>query len=432
MTPPEPDSAPLTILFAMHVERGHVCAGLRLAGFLESRGHRVVYLGMTGSKELILENGFDFVPVFEDTDGARQFDTFLKRCVDGSLDARIAGVKPDVILCDSLLWYVALRGMFLKIPVVNLSIPTSGSADANVPPSVLGRIPGASAWGRFQVRADWRLLRWRFFFTKRMASMLMGAYRSPTRMHHLIGVFRSMARHAAVPCIEGKTYRFTEFGPQLILPEITLTPGPLEFPGAQRRIRPHLGDLTELGRAEDTRLLDQLDPEKPLVYCSLGSVSHMYKHAGRFFRAAIAASRLRPEWQWVVAVSGQPEAGIPRVVEGNLLVTDWAPQLALLARAGAVVTHGGIGTIVECIHFGVPMVIVPGGRDQPGNMARAVYHGIALSAGMASITAPQLAAKVAEAMASPNLRAALARMKAKIVAENHLDAAADLIEAAAQ
>ena len=32
-------------------------------------------------------------------------------------------------------------------------------------------------------------------------------------------------------------------------------------------------------------------------------------------------------------------------------------------------------SIMECIHFQVPMVIIPGLRDQPGNMARAVHHG---------------------------------------------------------
>jgi UDP:flavonoid glycosyltransferase YjiC (YdhE family) len=157
----------------------------------------------------------------------------------------------------------------------------------------------------------------------------------------------------------------------------------------------------------------------------------MYRHAGKFFGAAMEASRLRPDWQWVVAVCGQPEDEIPRRREGNLIVTGWAPQLALLERAAVMVTHGGISTITECIHFGTPMVIVPGGRDQPGNMARAVYHGIALEARMASITAQELASKAARAMSSPELRAALARMKARIDAENGLLAAVERIEAAA-
>jgi UDP:flavonoid glycosyltransferase YjiC (YdhE family) len=88
-----------------------------------------------------------------------------------------------------------------------------------------------------------------------------------------------------------------------------------------------------------------------------------------------------------------------------------------------------MNSIMECIHFEVPMVIVPGLRDQPGNMARAVHHGIAVTARMKDITAEELVKLVESAMQNADLRQALSRMKNRIAAENGMESAAELIEA---
>jgi zeaxanthin glucosyltransferase len=108
----------------------------------------------------------------------------------------------------------------------------------------------------------------------------------------------------------------------------------------------------------------------------------------------------------------------------------WAPQLSILQRAAAMVTHGGMNSIMECIHFRVPMVIVPGMRDQPGNMARAVHHGIAVTARMKNITPEQLVKLIENAMYNTDIRQALSRMKDRIAAENGMEATVELIEAA--
>jgi UDP:flavonoid glycosyltransferase YjiC (YdhE family) len=95
-----------------------------------------------------------------------------------------------------------------------------------------------------------------------------------------------------------------------------------------------------------------------------------------------------------------------------------------------MVTHGGINSIMECVHFTVPMVIVPGLRDQPGNMARALHHGIAVTGSMKDITAGPLVKLIENAMHNANLRQALSGMKDRIAAETGMEAAVELIEAA--
>jgi UDP:flavonoid glycosyltransferase YjiC (YdhE family) len=111
------------------------------------------------------------------------------------------------------------------------------------------------------------------------------------------------------------------------------------------------------------------------------------------------------------------------------VIVKWAPQLSLLQRAAVMVTHGGINSIVECIHFQVPMVIVPGSRDQPGNMTRAVHHGIAVSGSMKSISSEQLVKLIENAMSGREFRQALSNMKDRVADENGMEAAVALIEA---
>ena len=38
---------------------------------------------------------------------------------------------------------------------------------------------------------------------------------------------------------------------------------------------------------------------------------------------------------------------------------DWVPQLEVLPLSDALVTPGGMGSVMESVAFGVPMVVVP-------------------------------------------------------------------------
>src|SRR5258706_14217271 len=51
-----------------------------------------------------------------------------------------------------------------------------------------------------------------------------------------------------------------------------------------------------------------------------------------------------------------------------------------------MITHGGLGSIKECILFGVPMMVFPLGRDQPRNAARVVYHRLGLRADIRNVS----------------------------------------------
>jgi UDP:flavonoid glycosyltransferase YjiC (YdhE family) len=54
----------------------------------------------------------------------------------------------------------------------------------------------------------------------------------------------------------------------------------------------------------------------------------------------------------------------------GLEVDEWANHDALLADCTAVITHGGLGTPLRALAHGVPLLLLPLGRDQAFNAAR--------------------------------------------------------------
>jgi UDP:flavonoid glycosyltransferase YjiC (YdhE family) len=54
-------------------------------------------------------------------------------------------------------------------------------------------------------------------------------------------------------------------------------------------------------------------------------------------------------------------------VPANLYVRPFIPQGAILNRCHLVVTHGGAGSVLGALRYGVPMVVIPLGADQDGN-----------------------------------------------------------------
>ncbi|CAG9132924.1 unnamed protein product [Plutella xylostella] len=74
------------------------------------------------------------------------------------------------------------------------------------------------------------------------------------------------------------------------------------------------------------------------------------------------------------------EEEIPNLPK-NIHTLKWAPQHAILAHENCMlfITHGGLGSSTEALHFGVPIVGVPISFDQFLNINRAVSKGYALS-----------------------------------------------------
>ena len=63
----------------------------------------------------------------------------------------------------------------------------------------------------------------------------------------------------------------------------------------------------------------------------------------------------------------------------NTIIESAAPHSEVLTQASVVVTHGGHGTVVRALAAGVPLVVMPHGRDQADNAVRVTTRNAGVS-----------------------------------------------------
>lgn len=154
---------------------------------------------------------------------------------------------------------------------------------------------------------------------------------------------------------------------------LSLLPPAYQFPEVsgpptQRALRPVAFDP---GTRDDPAWLAPLG-ERPLVYATLGTV---FNRAPEVFRAV--AEGLADEPVDVVLATGpglDPAAlgALPANVQAHAHV----PQARVVARAGVVVTHGGLGTTLGALARGVPLVVVPLSAHHPAHATRCAALGV--------------------------------------------------------
>jgi UDP:flavonoid glycosyltransferase YjiC (YdhE family) len=112
----------------------------------------------------------------------------------------------------------------------------------------------------------------------------------------------------------------------------------------------------------------------PIVYITLGTV---YNRDIDVFRALLDG--LRDEaLNLVITVGKQHDPAVLGRQPSNVQVHQYIPQELLLPHCAAVVTHGGAGSTLGALAFGLPLLIVPQGADHFYNADRVVAAGAAV------------------------------------------------------
>jgi UDP:flavonoid glycosyltransferase YjiC (YdhE family) len=124
---------------------------------------------------------------------------------------------------------------------------------------------------------------------------------------------------------------------------------------------------------------ERLSTTRPVVYASFGS--QIYYQPG-LFRTLVEAVRGR-DVQFVLSVSELLDSPLLGDLPDNVLAVRYTPQLALLPRCSAFVTHGGANSVMEALSFGVPLLIHPICNDQFHNAAFVERSGVGLRADLA-------------------------------------------------
>ncbi|CAA9218383.1 MAG: hypothetical protein AVDCRST_MAG54-449 [uncultured Actinomycetospora sp.] len=165
-------------------------------------------------------------------------------------------------------------------------------------------------------------------------------------------------------------------------------------------------------------------PERPLVLASFGSAYH--DEPGLFRACAAAFGPLA--WDVVLAVGPDLDLGALGELPPNVTAHRWVPQLGVLGRASAFVTHAGMGGCAEGLWSGVPMIAIPRAVDQFGNAAMLEGLGVARTVPAEDATPEALRSALLELTSSPDVAARLAAQRDELRAAGGAAAAADVVE----
>jgi MGT family glycosyltransferase len=123
---------------------------------------------------------------------------------------------------------------------------------------------------------------------------------------------------------------------------------------------------------------------------------------------------------------GQPReqlGGLP----ANVRVSGFLPHRPVLERSVLLISQAGHGLVMKGLHHGVPMVLIPWDRDQPGVAARAQALGIAEVIPRAEAGGRRVADAVGSVLRDQRFAKAAAFHAARLQNQNPVQKACDLV-----
>ncbi|MCW3035879.1 MAG: glycosyl transferase [Actinobacteria bacterium] len=212
----------------------------------------------------------------------------------------------------------------------------------------------------------------------------------------------------------GGDLRFSEhLALSYTVPELA---GPVQVPCTPAFVGPTLGERP----AGASFPWEWLDPARQLVLASLGT--HNQEAGARFYRVLLDATGL--DLQLVLVAPPEMVGPVPP----HIVVRPSVPQLELLARCSAVVTHGGVNTVNECLALGVPMVLAPIRDDQPIVAGRVAAVGAGIQVRFGRVQSAEMAVALRSVLGDPAYRAAARRIGDSFTLAGGASAAADHLE----
>lgn len=434
------------IAISMFPEEGHIIPSFKLARMLQAEGHCVTYVGLPDFESYVRAQGFAFAAILADAFPAgwrakQVHDLATKRglaylrevsqsrfyrelcrrsCAERSeIHDFLDSYQPDLFIIDGFLSPLALRVRAAGISVAILSINVNLTKSENYPPVVTNIVPDASPASKSRAASAWAISG----LVRRITTLLVG-----------VNFHKELSRVATACGFPADQVLDVALMPKLVasaeMPELVLCPAEFDFPRASG---PGAGvhyieASIDLDRKTGSFPWDKIDGSKKLVFCTLGSQSHLYGKARPFFQAAIDAVGGKADWQLVLAVGPHFDPTSFAAVPDNVVIVQWAPHSEILKRASLMINHGGLGTLKECIFFDVPMIVFPITRDQPGYAARVAYHGLGLMGAIGKVSSAQLASMIDTIDQDETFKTRVAAMGATFRASEDACRSLDLIE----
>ena len=171
------------------------------------------------------------------------------------------------------------------------------------------------------------------------------------------------------------------------------------------------------------------EPSPPSVgpiYVTLGTIFNT--ESGDLLARITTAAAAADFTQVIVATGEHVDPTHLRAQPPNVTIHGFVNQQQVLATCGALICHGGSGTILDALTFGLPMIILPLGADQPLNASRAHALGCGIVLSADRVTHSQITDAVNQLMTDPTIRAASALLHTELRQQSSIDNVVQVLE----
>lgn len=399
---------------------GHIYPMTALARRLQERGHPTVFFGIADTEAQVRAAGSDFWQI-----GERDYPRGTLRRLDQRL-GELQGLKtfrftvervqnaarmvlregPDAVRragIDALLVDEADMGgnvaEYLGLPFVSIALFPPLILDDCVPPFCFG-------WNADQ---DWRS-----HLRNRISMRLLSAIAAP-----ILRVVNEQRSAWGLKLLKHSTDTLSP------LAQITQLPRALEFEVVKAPPLLHYtGPFIDAHLRPDIEFPWHRLDGRPLVYASMGTLQNRAQEVFRTIADACAGL----DGQLVISLGGGLGPESLGSLRGDPVIVRYAPQLQIMRRAAAVITHAGLNTTLESLAAGLPLVCIPMGNDQPGVAARVVARGAGIAIPRRRLNVRRLRSAVRAILEESQYRAAARHIQAAIQQSDGLERAANIIE----
>jgi zeaxanthin glucosyltransferase len=403
---------------------GHFYPLTALGRRLQARGHEVVYFQVADLERPIRAAGLEFRQIGQEDfplGSLRVRDEELGQLTGlAALRCGLRGIKQNALMLfrdapaairdegvDSLIIdQVEMAGgtvaEHLGLPFVSAAAALPINLDVRTPPVIFPWSHRAGVLARLRNQVGNMACEWIFSENLRTINRQRREWRlSPVRDFN--GLFSRRAQVAQLPAV-------------------------LELPG--RRLPPYVHFTGPWTDAEGREPVDfpwsRLDPRRPLVYASMGTLQNGITRTFQMIAEACAGLNL----QLVISLGGGQDPALLGDLPGDPVVVGYAPQLELVRLSTLTISHGGLNTTLESLSRGVPMIVLPVAYDQPGVGTRVAWSGVGQSIPVGRLTVDRLRQAVRTVLGNPAYRERASQVRKSIEAADGLNRAAELIEGA--
>ncbi|PJF44646.1 MAG: hypothetical protein CUN55_02930 [Phototrophicales bacterium] len=175
-------------------------------------------------------------------------------------------------------------------------------------------------------------------------------------------IINRVRRHYGLPAVRGGMLAHS--------PYLSLIPTTDAYEYPRHHVPPqmmYVGPVTSAIRGElhDNFPWEWLEDKRPTLYVSMGTIVGGISVFQNVMKLAKEA-----HWKAIFALGNHTNIELFKDAPKNVLVKRFVPQLQLLSKVDAVISHGGNNTVSETLLHGLPLIVIPISADQPESAAR--------------------------------------------------------------